>query len=138
LNKGADGKFIYLVYKLGTDANLAVADIFLTRPDAKSAATLITTHRGNTGTYIRRGQDLNEATSTKGDKIYLCFAGYNMLSTKAAGAKPIREIEVVAGGKSLYAQVEKDGWKGVRWQNSDDIGDCNKNAKGDYVYIRYR
>jgi len=134
LNKGSGGEYIYLIYKQTEDFTRALGDIFLEyRTSAATAATETKSHNGNVGKYIRKPVDLNKGVG-KSNWIYLWWAYYGSLTTMQQGVIPITQIEVVLS----LTTPNPDGWTYVKWQNTTEPADCNKSAKGEYIYIRYK
>ena len=143
LNDGAHGllghPYIYLVYKLTEDYRYALGDFFMEySPRIKlDAQTIDRSHNGNTGQYHRYSTDLNMRRESENPQfynhIYLNSAKYALMSKKAEDVKPITQIEVVTSPPD-----KSDGWKYVKWQNTNEAADCNREDFGHSVYIRYK
>ena len=131
LNEGAGGKFIYLAYKevdYGAANAKPIRNLFMEyRTSAASQATESRSHNGVSAKYTRNPQDLNQGAG--GGFIYLWH------SEDATSCVPIAQI----GAVSMSAAASGEpGWKYVKWQNTNEAADCNKGAKGKFVYIKYR
>ena len=134
LNRNAEGDFIFLIYKLDTNVDLAWRDLFAefripSTPGDGSETTQSQTHNGKVANYYRWPQDLKQRT--KGDTwVYLW-------GSKDVDLNPITQIEVVT---EIGPNDANQGWKYVQWQNTYTPADTNRGAakhRGE-TYIRYR
>jgi len=127
LNEGAGGDFIYFCVRRG-NLEEAITNITCESLDsAKTQGTVSVTHGGKQASYYRIGNDLNKGA--KGKFIYLLY-------TKNTAYKPIRNIMV-------YTEKNRDmlpeEWNNtMRYVNTTEMADLNKNAGGRYIYVAYK
>ena len=108
LNKGAGGKYIYLVYKKGSGSTGVIDIIVVTGKNTNAPPG-----------YTRINVDVNEDAG--GDYMYLCKRFGNAGETKQYG---IIDLQVLIGGKG---SLPKD---------YTSIGiDLNRNAGGEWIYL---
>lgn len=133
LNEGAGGKFIYLTYKLGRInqkpyTNLCIEILGESREKGYHNCT----HNNIKSEYYRFGIDLNWLA--KGKYIYLN-------GTKDSRFGPIRRLEVLSGDNKMpttYSDDYQDVWNAVRERGTDNMADCNRGAKGRWIYILFK
>ena len=127
LNEGAGGKYIYLIYRRGDDANqaikgiearagkaLAVPPAYYLPPDND----LVITRNFNSSLYEGPAMDLNDGAG--GDYIWV----YKSWDSKRGG--PFKEIGVISGNSSSIQPPA--GWVKLNL-------DMNRGAGGKYIYI---
>lgn len=124
LNAGARGQYIFLCYKLGKKGE-AYRNICLQHfGNSQSAGENQIVHDNIKATYYRHPRDLNEGA--RGDYIYL-------LTTKESGFDPIRRVEVYVEGDNFSPD-----WLTGKWAGTSESADCNRGARGKYVYIKFK
>lgn len=110
LNRNAKGKYIYLLYKLGTDKKRKISDIKIISGQNAPARN----------GYEKISTDLNEGAG--GDYIYLTYC-------RDANATGIYSL-------GTYTQTGEisGNWKAITDWNGNAY-DLNRNAGGDYIYL---
>ncbi len=117
LNRGSHGKWIYLVYKTGTDHTRKIIDV---REDARGKST----NQAATPGYTFVPGDLNEKVG--GDWIYINYKRVNDVNKSYTGYQAFCT-------RNTTTPLSED-WVPIRNAQGQQI-DLNKGAGGDYIYL---